>query len=730
MPDTEKTPPSPPRSKPQKISSRLLKLTIIVSTAAALLTTAIRLTINYRDALKHINEQHLAIISSYSPVLKENLWLANDRETKIVLQGILNLPGVIHAAIVNEDGTPRISAGMPEQDKVMIFERPLERSYKGNSINLGTLKISFTLRHIHQELFSDAMSVLMSQALMILCIAIAITSIFNQLITRHLADISSYFSNLNQENPDVPLTLKRPDHRNDELQQMVSAINEIRLRFLEYKKNNTNLLDSLRLQHDDLLRKNRELDQASASLIESENRNRTILDRSIDGFMITDQRGTITEVNEAYCSLLGYTKEQMLDLPLTKVEALESPEEIKAHIEKVIATGNDRFETQHRHRDGRLIQVELSVNFAPSMGNLFFAFVRDISQRKEAEEILRINEERYRSITETSAEGILQLDREARILFINRAGSELFKVSPEQLPTVNFGDLITEKYRSLFEEYLEMAGTGQRVLAELYVRSDQGKFPISFSLSPLRKDDSIEGFTCICRDITDKRKEEEERLRKSLAEKECLLKEIHHRVKNNMQIVSSLLALQAQNIKNPEIQAVVDDSRNRVRTMSLIHEMLYNNENISMIDFEHYIKKLIRYLLDTHGSARKTSWTIKARDIHLPIDLAIPCGLITTELITNSLKYAFSNGKQGEIIVEMRGQKNGFITFAIRDNGPGFPNGYDTQGSTTLGMSLIKSLAKQLGGEARFYNDHGACFTLSFPMKDNGQTLQDETAQS
>jgi len=730
MPDTE-IPLPPFKSKSRKISSRLLKATVLVCTAAALLTTAIRLTIDYRDALKRINEQNLAIISSYGPVLKETLWLANDRETKIVLQGILNLPNVVYAAIIGEDGNPLINVGMPEQDKVIIFNRPLERSYKGSPINLGTLRIYFTLRHIHQELFSDAMAVLMSQALMILCIAIAITLISNELIIKHLTDISFYFSTLNQDNPDVPLTLDRPDHRNDELQQMVSSINEIRLRFLEYKQKNQNLLDSLQHQHDDLLRKNKELDQARRSLLESENRNRTILNLSIDGFLITDQRGTITEVNDAYCSLLGYTREQMLGLPLTSVESLESPDEIKAHIEKVIATGHDRFETMHRHCDGRLIQVELSVNYARSMGNVFFAFIRDISERKKAEETLRVSEELYRSITETSAEGICQLDKKGRIIFINRAGSELFNISPNQLPNIHFGELITEKYRSLYEEYVEMAGTGQRVLGELYVHLNKKnkELPISFSLSPLRRNDSIEGFTCICRDITDKRREEEEQLRKSLAEKECLLKEIHHRVKNNMQIVSSLLALQAQNIKNPEIQAVVDDSRNRVRTMSLIHEMLYSNENISMIDFEHYIKKLIRYLLETHGSAKNTICTIKAHDIHLPIDLAIPCGLIATELITNSLKYAFPDMKKGEIVVEMRRQNNGFITFAIHDNGLGFPPGFDTQGSTTLGMNLVKSLAKQLGGEARFFNDQGAYFSLSFPMKDNAQIVQNETAE-
>jgi len=543
----------------------------------------------------------------------------------------------------------------------------------------------------------------------------------NSLVSRNLVTISNYFKDLDLENPLQPLVLDRKWKGEDEFQQMVSSINIIRTSFLENKRGYLNLLTSLKKQREDLLMQNNELELIRQGLKKSEEIKSAILNGSIDGFLIVDQQGRIVEANDAYCSLLGYSKSQICRMNISDIEGVETSEDTAKHMQKVITSGNDRFETLHRHRNGQLVDVELSVNYESSVGEIFFSFVRDISERKKAEESLRVSEEQYRSMAETSADAIWQLDVLGNIIFMNQAGCEIFGSTPKLMTNMNFQSLVTEKYTSQAENYLRMAQGGQKVQGELYVYHGQGfTFPISFSMGVMRKNGKVSGITCISRDITDKRKEEEDSLRKSLAEKECLLKEIHHRVKNNMQVISSLLSLQAEKVDNVEVKALVNDSRNRVRTMSLIHEMLYQNENISKIDFEHYINKLLRYLMDTFGTASNISFTVTAHDIFLPIDIAIPCGLLTTELVTNSLKYAFPHKKKGEIMVQMIKDGNGHMAYTVKDSGVGLPENFDFTFSSTLGMSLIKSLSRQLGGVPRIYNDNGMCFSL-FCKKDMHQ---------
>ena len=211
------------------------------------------------------------------------------------------------------------------------------------------------------------------------------------------------------------------------------------------------------------------------------------------------------------------------------------------------------------------------------------------------------------------------------------------------------------------------------------------------------------------------RKLAEEQVVASLHEKEVLLKEIHHRVKNNMQVISSLLNLQSGYVADQQTLEIFEDSQNRVRSMALVHEKLYRSENLAQIDFGDYVQELTSYLFRSqNGQQRSITLKVQADVIFLDIDAAVPCGLIISELVSNSLKHAFPNGQSGEIVVDMCNSIDQQITLVVRDNGIGFPPELDFRETDSLGLQLINTLVGQLGGTVELDSSHGSTFKIIF----------------
>jgi len=216
------------------------------------------------------------------------------------------------------------------------------------------------------------------------------------------------------------------------------------------------------------------------------------------------------------------------------------------------------------------------------------------------------------------------------------------------------------------------------------------------------------------------RKRAEERLKASLKEKEVLLREIHHRVKNNLQVVISLLRLQADNIKEKQYQNMFQESQARIRTMGLIHEKLYQSENLGQVDVKGYVNELINYLYRSYGAdpniLRKR---IEIDDIALGLDHAIPCGLIINELVSNSLKYAFLEEGQGEIRIGLRSINKDEVELTIEDNGVGLPEGLDFRNTKSLGLDLVRTLAEHhLDGGIEMEGKGGTAFKIRFRIRE------------
>jgi two-component sensor histidine kinase len=215
------------------------------------------------------------------------------------------------------------------------------------------------------------------------------------------------------------------------------------------------------------------------------------------------------------------------------------------------------------------------------------------------------------------------------------------------------------------------------------------------------------------------RKHAEDQIIASLKEKEVLLKEIHHRVKNNMQIISSLLKIQETKLKDQSIIKAFQESQNRIRSMAMIHEKLYKSEDLARIDIGKYIKSLATDLFWTYNISPDTiTLKIRVKNVFLDINLAIPCGLIINELVSNSLKYAFPDGRKGEIVIDFK-YKNKKYYLTVSDNGVGFPKKVDFENMESLGLQLVNLLSKRIGGDIKLNFIGGTSVQVSFKGDEN-----------
>ena len=208
----------------------------------------------------------------------------------------------------------------------------------------------------------------------------------------------------------------------------------------------------------------------------------------------------------------------------------------------------------------------------------------------------------------------------------------------------------------------------------------------------------------------------EERIKASLEEKVVLLKEIHHRVKNNLQVISSLLNLQSKTIQDEKSLEILKDSQNRVRSMALVHEKLYRSSDLARIDFGQYVRDLAGLLLRTYKvEPGQITLALDVDDVHLGVDRAVPCGLIISELVSNGLKHAFPNGREGAIRVACSG-RNGDFMLTVSDNGVGFPEEVDFRRTESLGLQLANTLVDQLEGTIEQSAQGETKYTITFQI--------------
>jgi PAS domain S-box-containing protein len=391
------------------------------------------------------------------------------------------------------------------------------------------------------------------------------------------------------------------------------------------------------------------------------------------------------------------------------------------------------------HRSRELFRQEIDTSFLFLKGafwlvcgvlmplSLYLVYRSIAADRRhilQTETALRQSEERLRSVLENADDGFFQTTPEGRFLEANPAMARMlgFETREELLQSASnaaFQYFVESSRREQFFESLKKRGQLLGFDCKLH-RQDGSMVWASINARQVKeaygKVIYIEGFA---RDVTANR-ESTERIKEALTEKEVLLREIHHRVKNNMQVISSMLNLQSAKIKSPEVLDLMRDSQNRVRAMSLIHESLYQSDNLADIDLQSYVSLLASGLLVAYDM-RSSGFglQVKAEGVRLGVDQAIPCGLILNELISNSLKHAFLQGGDGELLIKAWND-DGEVGLEVKDNGVGLPPGFvvDANGSG-LGLSLVKGLAEnQLQGDFQLESNGGVRVLIHFPARE------------
>jgi PAS domain S-box-containing protein len=320
----------------------------------------------------------------------------------------------------------------------------------------------------------------------------------------------------------------------------------------------------------------------------------------------------------------------------------------------------------------------------------------------DAEQILRASEEKWRALSVCSPVGIFTCDVRGRVNYTNPRCREIGGLTLEESLGEGFAEFIHPNDRDrVLSAWFAIAQSGQQHADEFRVLQPDGSLRwVKMRTAPILSDlDELIGHTGTIEDIT-KQKQDEEQIKASLKEKEALLKEIHHRVKNNLQIISSLIYLQAQRIDDPHVRQIFEDSQSRISSMALVHDSLYRSDNLTMINLSEYIQTLATSLFYTY---RIQSELVQLRldidpEVLVSLETAIPCGLILNELMTNALKHGFADGRQGEIAVLLEIASQTKIRLVVENDGSNLPNAFELQTIRSMGLRLVHALVNQLQG--------------------------------
>jgi PAS domain S-box-containing protein len=468
-----------------------------------------------------------------------------------------------------------------------------------------------------------------------------------------------------------------------------------------------------------------ELKRNEEKLRQSEERYRAIYNQAFTGIALVSFEGVFLQVNQKLCEMMGYSENELLGRNFLEIT---HPEDKKAGIkerEKLMLGKKENYQVEKRylHKSGKIIYTNLLVSLVRDTENkpqYTVAVYEDITQRKEAEAKIIKQAAQLQSIIESSSHQILTIDTEFRLTSFNRRQAEWIKahygIDPfVGLPMTSEIMLLDESHNNIWIERLNEALKGKSQHFEIPFRMNDGMdFWREVYMNPIFDiNKNVVEISVISHDITEK-KAAEENLKQSLKEKEILLKEVHHRVKNNLQVISSILNLQSTYVKDKNNLNMLRESQDRIKSMAFIHESLYQTKDFSNVNFSEYVLNLSNNLMHSYDlSGRSVKIDRQVDPIQLNLDQSIPCGLIINELVSNALKYAFPVKKNGIITLKVK-EKGGKITIIVADNGVGMPPDMDFRNTESLGLQLVVTLVEQLGGEITLEKKRGTNFKFSF----------------
>ncbi len=429
-----------------------------------------------------------------------------------------------------------------------------------------------------------------------------------------------------------------------------------------------------------------------------------------------DYPNTVFYVNSAAEELFGYSEEEIYKMGWRELVD-NNDSQLPDFLEILSCSGNAKGELLLVKKDGSKFPGEISTNdFIDSNISISVSIVKDLSKRNKFMRELQMSEGRFRAVAESNVDAIIITDMNGTILFSNNSLEKIFGYSEEEIIGEQITILMPDRYKEGHLNGLKRYKIGENSAIGSTrktngLKKDGTEVPIEMSFSAYKSGKEIY-LSSVIRDISEREKAEK-KIKTSLKEKEILLKEIHHRVKNNLQIISSLLNLQKEYVDDEEALNVLLESQNRVKAMAIIHENLYQSNNLSYIKFDNYLEKLVSTLFYSYNKNEQIKSSIDVEDIKLNIDTAIPCGLIINELISNSLKHAFNDEEKGLIKIIVKKHYDGY-ELIVYDNGMGFPEDIDFKNTHSLGLKLVNSLVDQINGQITMNQNQGTEFKINF----------------
>ena len=463
----------------------------------------------------------------------------------------------------------------------------------------------------------------------------------------------------------------------------------------------------------------------------------------------TDAKGVIQIFNVGAERMLGYTAAEVMNTITPAdisdpLEVIARAKTLSIELETPITPGfealvfkasrgiEDIYELTYIRKDGSRFPAVVSVTALRDDQNTIIGYLligTDNTARKQIEaeqkqlgQRLRDHQFYTRSLFESNIDALMTTDPFGIITDVNKQMEALTDCSRDELIGSPFKKYFTDPERA--ERSIKLVLTEKKVINyELTARNRDGKETV-VSLNATTfydRDRILQGVFAAARDVTE-RIELENVLKTSLAEKEMLLREVHHRVKNNLAVIIGLIDMQSQLLEDPKTRATLTSLIGRINSMSLVHEKLYRSDSLVRINFQDYVETLGSHLRRSIG-LNYITYQVAAQKVDVPLDIAIPCGMIINELMTNALKYAFPEGKprlgNDTCLIEVTiTRDNATYSLSVADNGVGLPPGFDWLKSPTLGVTLIRMLGQhQLGGRYELDQSEGTRWTLTFTTR-------------
>ncbi len=422
-----------------------------------------------------------------------------------------------------------------------------------------------------------------------------------------------------------------------------------------------------------------------------------------------------TFMSENAAAMFGYAAQEFVadsSFWANHIHPEDAPR-VFANLSHLFEEGHHVHEYRFQHQDGSYRWVyDQTKLIRDAEGNPqeIIGYWADISDRKQAEEALKTAKEQLQAVLDAVPGFVSWVSSDLRYLGVNQHLANTFGVSPDAFVGQELGFLASSAdFANFMQEFFETSTSFATRVTDAQVNGSTRNYLIA-----AQKYQQGTAAVSVGIDIT-QRQQIQEQLRASLKEKEVLLKEIHHRVKNNLQIVSSLLNLQSAYIQDEQALAMFKDSHNRVKSMALIHEKLYRSSDLAKIDLPDYIRSLASNLFNSYRLvSSRIDLNLAIDDIVLDIDTAIPCGLIINELISNALKYAFPGETTGRVCISFSQEDGDRFVLKVSDTGVGLPPDFEPLETESLGWQLIVSLTEQLGGELAFSSQNGTEVTIVF----------------